>query len=246
MINFFLKNIDKSSIEKYINEVMLSLDNDTFKRIHNIYPDILSDNSYDPDILLLLRYIFIGIYNEDIPYSIFNTRYSGSNIILDGTWDDLAEGTFAKYKYLETLKELWALYGVYGYRLKQKKLRELYNIRVYHGVENKFSYKDISNITNEFERILNSEELSFLRSISSTPVLELLNINEIEALMLSTNRVILYSAFLNFDEVSSTLLSKILELSELSNTIITADNWEKYSTMFRNILKKLDIQLVHY
>lgn len=249
MLSYFIESIDKLSLERYMKSVTMAMNKDAFIRINKIYPDLLSSRDIDPDAILLVKYIFMGIFNEDISYNVFNTITPGSESdVSDGLWDDLYSETSAKYKYTELLNDLWKEYGKYGYRLKEKKLRELYNIRVYHGIKNKVSYRDAANITSEIDRILTSSEKSFLNLITSDISSELLNINETEAKMLSTERVVLYSALINFDTINQDLLNKILNISGTSNisSVLTSSTWRSYSKMFKEILNKLDIQLIHY
>lgn len=250
----FLENIDKDLMKKYMQEVMMVMDKPTVKYINNMYKDILIQSDVDKEAKILLQYLFAAIYNEDISYNIFHITEEGSEIIFDGKWND-TEGI--NFVYLEKIKELWSLYSKNGLRIKDKRLRELYNIRVYYNVKNKISYKDINNIYDEVNRILDSKDIEFInllmnRDASRSDTVtwaceEFLNMNETDPKMFSSDRVIIYSALLNYDSINDPLLlSKIVELSNIENKIFLSGNWKIYSSIFRKILDKFDKRLLHY
>ena len=231
------------------------MDKPTVKYINNMYKDILIQSDVDKEAKALLQYLFAAIYNEDISYNIFHVTEKNINgeleITFDGKWN-ATEGI--DFVYLEKIKELWSLYSKNGLRIKDKRLRELYNIRVYYNVKNKVSYKDINNIHDEVNRILDNEDIKFInllmnKNASNSDTVtwaceEFLNMNETDPKMFSSDRVIIYSALLNYDSINdSTLLSKIVELSNIENKAFLSDNWKYYVSLFRKLLDKLDKRL---
>lgn len=134
-----------------------------------------------------------------------------------------------------------------------------YNIKVFSGViknpykEHFISYKDNNNLNDEVERIFNfvdGEKIlqNFLESINDKGNINLfLNINSVLPEMLSTKKIFLYSALLNYtySEIDRTVFFKQYLKTFLKDNKIPV-NWDKIRVIFKDFLKELKERTINY
>lgn len=147
---------------------------------------------------------------------------------------------------------------------KKETMIENYNFFVYYGIADKKCYKNLQNISDEIERILedidnDSKDLTifFLKNILEieiTNILELnneqknllknflyvefLNINNDRAEMFKHNHAPLYSALLNYSYEDI----KRSNLYDPENY----ENWNEISVLLRKFLKEISARTIHY
>lgn len=178
------------------------------------------------------------ICNEILPFSYVNSGVIDSNILSD-------EGDLLD-EYLS------------GIISNKKNFLYDYLYRVFYGFKNKYysSYENMDNIDIEISRILtdvdsdSSEFANFLKdeiSNSMSYASEFLYINDDLPAMLTTDRIFIYSALLNYSysEIMSTTKFKNYLISLLNGGNIPS-NWDNIRVIFGEFLKELSKRTINY
>lgn len=196
------------------------------------------------------------VYNEDVCFADFISFINGITSFMANT-DAVSR--------LDTVIEYYKT-GVYV--VKEKKLSELYNIKVFtKSKEGKTSYKDIDNLNKEVIRLASKCGISDLTTVSIVSTdfsKEFLNIDEILPGMIISPSVSFYSALLNY---SSDIISrkdteqieryKTIDMFNYINNGVTTSTitskisgilstWGTYSSNFEKFLNYLSIGTINY
>lgn len=245
----FIEKLNKDSFKLYMSDIMMSFNKSELTDLTTIYNKCfpLIGSTLVSEMIDYFQLLFFAVYNEDLPCSYLVDSQNIYPVLEDGNIN------FQRMTYIKNkLKDLWE---TYSYELtidKPKKLLELYNIRVYYGNSYSISYSDMQNIKDEVRRILNDDEIRFINNmigsndttITDNTVKEIININNTFPNMLTSDRIVLYSALLNFKKVSSNTFNLIKNASGVQ--FIIHENWKEYYTLFNEILRKLDVVLLHF
>ena len=173
---------------------------------------------------------------DDIIYALFYEYIPISGLIND-------DGTL---KMKINLSELFNAEKDLGI-LREERLREKYNFKVYWNSKNKDGYKNIENISKNIEEILNElndDEKIFIKSLGVEEITsELLTINDTESGMLSSNRILFYSTLLNLENYNEAVVGKVIKIAGIT---VNESNYKSMREAFLGILKKIDTGTIHY
>lgn len=135
--------------------------------------------------------------------------------------------------------------------LNKESLLEKYYIRVRVGrdeYDDLYSYKGIGNLSNEVDEIIScfNELKNFIKDTFSINFAEeFLSINDNMPKMLSTNRIVIYSALLNYSK--SELDNAPYYKKYIKGFIVNIpENWDNIRVEFREFLEELSKRTINY
>lgn len=154
----------------------------------------------------------------------------------------------------ETFTEISNLFSCGTLARKKEKIISNYNFKVYCGVLEYESYKDLENLYDEITEIIENTGGKTLRKFLGKCVNwnkydrtqikkiteEFLTINNEPAAMFKSDNLGLYSALLNYSNLDA-------ERCNLKNIYPNApDDWDTIAELFRKFLKEMGTRTIHY